>query len=210
MPDYRIVSLNSVKNSTKTVIFWSSWAYLTKCWENHPVYCANFQESLTLFREGGDLDGIQASLHGLGYICWILGEYEQGRELHQEMLRLCQETGSQGGIARALGDLGIDAYALQQFEKAHELFEQSLAIYREIGNAIGMYDELGDLAHTTYSQLSGHITDDEDWVFAVEKSHVKVLQDELKKTITVDGTSVERIEADAIEDFGILVQYQIA
>ena len=86
------------------------------------------------------------SLHGLGYVCWILGEFEQGKEHHLEMLDLCRETGDRGGVARAVADLGIDAYGLRQYDKAHELFAQSLALYQDLGNTMGMSDELGDLA----------------------------------------------------------------
>ncbi|MCH8877936.1 MAG: peptidoglycan-binding protein [Chloroflexi bacterium] len=66
-------------------------------------------------------------------------------------------------------------------------------------------DELGGLAQATYVQLSGDITDDENWEFMITG-----LPAALRETVSIEGTSVERIKADEIEDFGILLQYGIS
>ncbi len=70
-------------------------------------------------------------------------------------------------------------------------------------------DELGGVAHAAYGQLSGTISDVEDWVFTVKETDVQNLPPVLRQTVTINGTSVERIKADEVEDFGILLQYEI-
>jgi peptidoglycan hydrolase-like protein with peptidoglycan-binding domain len=64
-----------------------------------------------------------------------------------------------------------------------------------------------NLAQGTYGELSGFITDDEDWVFT---SHTQKLSDNLKHTVDIEGISVERINTEEVEDFGIFLQYEIS
>jgi len=71
-------------------------------------------------------------------------------------------------------------------------------------------DELGGLAHAVFAQLGGSILSDEDWVITVKNADVQNLPAALRKMVTVNGASVERINADEVEDLGFLLQYRVS
>jgi tetratricopeptide (TPR) repeat protein len=103
-----------------------------------------FQESLTIFRDLGNEEGMAASLRDLGYVLWILGEYGAAKQLHQESLTLRQQIGHQKGIADSLDFLAHDAMGLEEYGEAKKLWQESFTIYREIGNPWGMAWALGN------------------------------------------------------------------
>jgi tetratricopeptide (TPR) repeat protein len=76
---------------------------------------------------------------------WILGEYQEAKQLHQEMVVLCRETGDQGGLANSSLSTAVDASGLGEYEEAKQLFQASLALFKEIGDPWGMAGALGDL-----------------------------------------------------------------
>ena len=48
--------------------------------------------------------------------------------------------------------------------------------------------------------------DSEDWVLTIKNEHVQKLPPALRQTVTIDGTSVERIKAKEVEDIEIFLQ----
>ena len=66
------------------------------------------------------------------------------------------------------------------------------------------------MAHATYSLLNDGITDDEDWVLTVKDADVQNLLFALRRTININDAYVERIKADEVDDFGVLLQYEIS
>ena len=92
------------------------------------------EESLALFRELGNIEGIAFSLDGLAVLLILSqGDQATGRALLEESLALCREVGHKEGIARALGLLGQVALLQGDAVKARSLLEESLVLYREIG-----------------------------------------------------------------------------
>jgi tetratricopeptide (TPR) repeat protein len=104
-----------------------------------------YQDSLALLRELGDPKDIAHALDGLGYVCWIRGEYQESKQHNEEMLTLSKEIGDQRGIAGSLGSLGIVTYGLRDFQKSREFILESIALYKELGHSWGVADRLGDL-----------------------------------------------------------------
>ena len=85
------------------------------------------------------------SLIALGYVTWVLGEYDAAKQLHEESLALCRDTGNQAGIAHSLEYLAQAVFGLAEYEKGKQLWYEGLAIHREIGNLRGVVGVLADL-----------------------------------------------------------------
>jgi predicted ATPase/DNA-binding CsgD family transcriptional regulator len=91
------------------------------------------EESLVLFRELGDTQGIAHSLHYLGWAARERGNLTQAIPLVEEALALRRKLGHKEDIAWSLLQCGI-LYCLQgEYARADALFEESLGLSREIG-----------------------------------------------------------------------------
>ena len=78
-------------------------------------------------------------------------------------------------------------------------------------------ETLGDKPQVLYTGLSGPMTENEDWVLSVSPNDMQSLTNILKDTltidgipVTIDGTPVERIKAEEVEDIGIFLQYEVS
>jgi len=107
------------------------------------------EESLTLFRELGDPNGIGWALNHLGHVAQILGEYERATQLHEESLPLFREIGLRWvGIPWAHQGLGETALAQGDAALATPHFMEALALFRDVGDRAGMSWCLAGLAGT--------------------------------------------------------------
>jgi len=97
-----------------------------------------FQQSLALFRQLEDKQGIARVLAGLGNVA---SDFEQATALFEQSLALFQELGDKSGISDVLFSLGVGAWRQGDYGRATTLLEQSLGLAREIGNK-------GRIAHT--------------------------------------------------------------
>jgi tetratricopeptide (TPR) repeat protein len=86
----------------------------------------------------GDKWGISTSLHSLGSVAFIQGDYATIRALVEESLSLRREMGDKAGISASLGTLGAVANIQGDYPAARALFEESLALDREIGDKWGI------------------------------------------------------------------------
>ncbi|WP_242051283.1 tetratricopeptide repeat protein [Nostoc spongiaeforme] len=110
-----------------------------------------FQQSLEIFREIGDRNGVGNSLGNLGNAYNFLGENQRAIEFHQQSLEIFREIGDRFGVGRSLNNLGSAYYSLGEYQRAIEFHQQSLEIFREIGDRNGVGNSLNNLGSAYYS-----------------------------------------------------------
>jgi tetratricopeptide (TPR) repeat protein len=91
------------------------------------------EESIALYRELGDQEGLAYALSELGMLLFFdQADRERGRALWQESLYLYQQAGSKWGCRHVLSMLGL-AYAMEQPDYSLACWQESLALARELG-----------------------------------------------------------------------------
>ena len=104
-----------------------------------------YEQSLALFREVRDKQGIAKALSGLGEALLWLEDTVTGRALLDESLALFRELGDKRGIASAFHLLGSAASREGDFTTARARLEESLALFRGLGNSGNVAGLLNDL-----------------------------------------------------------------
>jgi predicted ATPase/DNA-binding SARP family transcriptional activator/Tfp pilus assembly protein PilF len=110
------------------------------------------EESLTLYRELADTDGIGTALQSLGNIASEHGDYARAQALYSESLTLRRKSGDNQGIATLLNNLGNIASDQGNLTTAQTLHEESLQIRRELGNKAGIASSLNNLGNVALDQ----------------------------------------------------------
>ena len=110
------------------------------------------RESLTLFRELGDKQGMALTLYRLGLLAWWKGQYPAARSLEEEALAFYRELGDKGGAADPLLILSRLALVQDDYAGARSLAEESLALFREVGDKWGLAYVLLHLAHVIFAR----------------------------------------------------------
>jgi predicted ATPase/DNA-binding CsgD family transcriptional regulator len=105
------------------------------------------QQSLALFREGGDVTGIGNALMYLGNTSWMMGELATARFHLEESLKLSKDTGDKINMAWSLMVLSIVNFDLGEYPQGYSHAEESLLLFREIGNKRGIAFALNQLAY---------------------------------------------------------------
>lgn len=95
---------------------------------------AVYQESLAIWRELEDKQGIATALAELGILAFGQADLTAARGLYEESLALRRQMGDRPGVAATLHNLGRVAYREGNWETAQALYEESLAICRELGD----------------------------------------------------------------------------
>jgi predicted ATPase len=113
---------------------------------------ALFEESLALWRELGDQQGIATSLNDLGWVVLCQGDYAVARSLSQEGLALWRELGDQQGIATSLHNLGRVAHCQGDYAMACALHQESLALRQELEDKRGIAFSLTHLGWAMHKQ----------------------------------------------------------
>ncbi len=113
------------------------------------------EESIGIYRETGDKQGLALSLSWLGFLLPSQG-IGAGCALLEESIALCQEEGEQWTLALSLEHLGWSFLHQRNFSRAAALWEKSIALYRELGDQKGIAETLDGLAALAASQ--GNIT----------------------------------------------------
>src|SRR6266851_3405431 len=107
------------------------------------------EESLALFRELGDKQGMVDSLNGLGLIVGqatrARNDYAVARALYEESLAILRELGDLWGIAETHWDFARVAFYQGDYTAGNPLCEESLAIFRELGDRRRIAEILGSL-----------------------------------------------------------------
>src|SRR6266849_1667335 len=116
------------------------------------------EESLTLFREQGDKQGIAHTLSLLGRVAFERGNITPARVLFEESLALSREVGDKENIAWSLFSLAWLASEQGEYASARLLHEESLAMHRELGNEVGIATSLLHLARDLFDSQGDPVT----------------------------------------------------
>lgn len=92
------------------------------------------------------------ALSTAGILVTVLGDYINGRALHEESLAIRREIDDKKGIGISLNHLGTLVYEQGDYNTARTLFAESLAIRREIGDKVGESIVLTNLASAVRQQ----------------------------------------------------------
>ena len=92
------------------------------------------EQSLLLYRELGNKQGIATSLYTLGLVAHLRSQYEVARSLYEESLVLFKEVGDRWGIASALSHVADLAFAQGDYTRSYALIEESLAHFKELSD----------------------------------------------------------------------------
>jgi predicted ATPase/class 3 adenylate cyclase len=112
------------------------------------------QESLTIWRELGNKQGIATVLNQLGEMEWERGNYADARALCEESLALRRELGDPGSIAGCLYYLGTIAYLQGDHQAARSLCEESLKTWHGLGDKRNIARSLNTLG--SISSIQGN------------------------------------------------------
>jgi tetratricopeptide (TPR) repeat protein len=94
-----------------------------------------FEESIELFRELGDKQGIAAVLNGMGEIARADRTYPQAIQAYEESLQLYREARDQQNIALTETNLAYVLYHCGEYDRAKALLTESLRLYQEVVSA---------------------------------------------------------------------------
>ena len=111
---------------------------------------AYLNDSIAVWRELGDLDGLTSALSWSGWIELFLGSIAVARERHTEALDLATRIGDDWEIAKATMGLGFDATEADEHEEAFRYFERALEIFQSTNDYWGTTTALQQLANLTY------------------------------------------------------------
>jgi non-specific serine/threonine protein kinase len=132
---------------------------LTHLQGDHAAARLAYEQSLALFRQLGDKDGIADSLFNLGDIAAFQGDAAAARSFRAAASSLCEESlanlrdqGDQWNAARTLNTLGEIARSEGHYPAARSFYEESLAIRRELGDQRGMAVSLINLGFVAHHQ----------------------------------------------------------
>jgi non-specific serine/threonine protein kinase len=113
---------------------------------------ALLEESLALFRELSDTEGMAWSLYFLGRVRFAQGETASARALAEAGLELCRAMKHQDGLARTLDLLGQCVLQQGEAERAQTLFEESLNLFRWLGEQRNIAWTLSRVARAAAAQ----------------------------------------------------------
>ena len=110
-----------------------------------PLPAELYHQSMNIKKELGDKSGIAQSLHQLGMVHYVQGNYSEAVELCQQSLEIKKELGDKSGIAQSLHQLGNVHYLQGNYSEAVELYQQSLEIREKLGERKGIAESLVQL-----------------------------------------------------------------
>jgi predicted ATPase/DNA-binding CsgD family transcriptional regulator/transcriptional regulator with XRE-family HTH domain len=133
---------------------------------------AFFRESLALFQDLGEIQGVAYSLHRLGLTASRSSDYRTAQSLEEEALQLFKEVGDNEGIAHSLTDLAYIAMDQGEFLKARLLAEEGLSIFRSLGDKRGIVYSLLRLGRIFYFSQ-----EDQTMTYALAAEALKVAKE---------------------------------
>jgi predicted ATPase len=110
------------------------------------------EESLEIYREVGDKQGIASVLIKLGNAATEAGDYETASRFLEEALGIWQGLNDKHGTARALISLGWAALRPGDYQLANKRLEAALAISRELEDTRSIGFELSGLGEVALRQ----------------------------------------------------------
>ncbi len=137
----------STRARAKALIAAGTLASTQNDFDRTETYC---RQSLALFRELGDQQGIALSLYLLSVVPLMKGDSVAARSLTQEALGLFREMGDRERIAWSLSTLGFIDAQVGKYDSARPHYEESLAVHRELGDKRGIAVTLLRLAQLLF------------------------------------------------------------
>jgi tetratricopeptide (TPR) repeat protein len=110
------------------------------------------EQSLTLYRELDNREGIGLVLSTMGAIAFEQGEYVTARAFHEESLAVRRAVGNPQRISNALFNLGLAIFHQGDYVAAQTLLEESLKLARETGNKVDISYTLNTLGNVANMQ----------------------------------------------------------
>ena len=111
-----------------------------------------FDQSLPLFRQGGERGGEALVLNDMGPAYAEVGQKQKALECLNQALAIWREIGSRQGEALTLNNIGRLYRDLGQQQSAMDYYNQALPIWREVGNRSGEALALSDIGRA-YADL---------------------------------------------------------
>lgn len=110
------------------------------------------ENSLAIYEEFGDKEGIAQTMSNLGIIYESQSNYPKALEYYQKSLVIHEELNNKQGIATVLTGIGMiyDTYADKT--KGLEYYQKALVIHEELGEKKGIADALNNIAGVYYEQ----------------------------------------------------------
>ncbi|MCA8913010.1 MAG: tetratricopeptide repeat protein [Planctomycetes bacterium] len=93
----------------------------------------NALEASQLYRDLGDLAGVNRMLHLKASILAEQGLLEEARETYEEVIGLDAMTGDRLGRARTLGNLALLLHDLGSYAQSAETLREAIELFRELG-----------------------------------------------------------------------------
>jgi predicted ATPase/DNA-binding CsgD family transcriptional regulator len=140
----------STQARAKALIAAGTLASIQNDYDRTKAYCG---ESLQLFRELGDQQGMALSLFLLSVVPMMKGDNVAARSLTEEALTLFREMGDKERIAWSLSTLGMLDTQEEKYASARAHYEESLAIHRKLSNKRGIAATLVRLAQLLFVSL---------------------------------------------------------
>ncbi len=103
------------------------------------------EQSVTLYRERGDMLGVALSLNVLAFLSRDRGDHKRAIALLEQSLILCRELDHKWILARTLYILALTVRRQGDYKRAEALLEESLALWRKTGDKWGLARSLGSL-----------------------------------------------------------------
>jgi predicted ATPase/DNA-binding XRE family transcriptional regulator len=101
-----------------------------------------YEESLALYGELGNTDGIAEVLSHFAMLFVMRGDHERAVALLEESLELYRELGNKSGVAWVLFFMGQPIYIQGHIQRAGAMFEESVALFRAVDDTWGIASAL--------------------------------------------------------------------
>jgi DNA-binding CsgD family transcriptional regulator/tetratricopeptide (TPR) repeat protein len=111
-----------------------------------------FEESLSVYREAGDMRGIAGSLQSLANAAGLQGDYERAKKLYRESLALCRKLGGTHPLADCLLSFGYYLLLEGDYERGEALNKEAAALLRGHGHTGELRYPLDNLGWATLFQ----------------------------------------------------------
>lgn len=119
---------------------------------DYPTTSALASESLAIYRDVGDRQGMASALIKLGNACVEVGDYTSATAYLEEALGIWRQLEDKHDIARALISLGWAALRPGNYSLAKTRLTEALALSRELGDTRRMGFELSGLGEVALRQ----------------------------------------------------------
>lgn len=104
-----------------------------------------YSQSLEIFEEIGNKQGIATSLNNIGTIYKVQGDYAKAIDYFTQNLKISEEIGNKQGVGACLNNIGLIFQVQRDYSKALDYFTQSIKINEEISNKKGIASSLNNI-----------------------------------------------------------------